>query len=267
MDTLKNDYSTLNRAALHKLKTYVCPPTYRIDGDRDMGSGCAGDPPGYPSYFLRSVYTQYGNHPGFRNYPQEVIKSPWDNSYRVVLRTWGDREQDREAALRRLWAPLALDHPRTRAWIEDTYRHHARCYLDPQAPPDKSYHDRMVIYPVPDYKLASFIDDPRFSDDWRKAERAAVDRKNLEIVKYHERIAADPANHSAVNIIRRFYPDYAPEPELIANPPKGIASWWERLPRRPLPEECPGYHRNGHPVNTSWCQVCGWRAPEEAVNG
>lgn len=267
MEKLRADKAaTLNRAALHKLPAYKVPPTYRVDGERNEGSGCAGDPPGFPSYYLRSVWTQYGNHPGFRNYPQEVIKSPWDGSLRVVLRTWGGpREQDRDAILRRLWAPLPLDHERTRAWIVSTYRHFRHCYQDP-AHPEKSWHDRTLIYPVPGYKLATFRDDPRFSDDWRAKEQAAIDQKNREIIRAAQAVAVDPLNHQAVILIRRYYPDYEPEPELIANPPEGSGSWWERLARRPEPEECPGYHDMRHPVNGAWCQVCGWKAPEEAVN-
>src|SRR4051812_49187147 len=117
------DFSTLNLDRLKKLPRYSLPPTYQLQ--QGSGNGCSGDPPGYPTYFTRSVYTRHGNHP--RNGPYMVIVFEGVN---YVIPT------QEEKLVRNLWLPLSLDHPRTRLWISGTYRHHNHCYGD-------------VIYPVP----------------------------------------------------------------------------------------------------------------------
>jgi hypothetical protein len=89
---------------------------------------------------------------------------------------------------------------------------------------------------VPDYKLRRFVDDVRFSEDWRVKERAAVRAYNASL---HDRYAkvATIDNHAAVRRIRRFYPQYAPNEIAIRRaeerPQEG--SWWERHAERPEP--------------------------------
>jgi hypothetical protein len=94
----------------------------------------------------------------------------------------------------------------------------------------------MVIHPVPDYALKTFHNDPRFSDDWREKEQAAIAQANREIIRAASAIAINPLNHAAVILIRRFYPAYEPELDLIADPPKRVETWWERLSKRPALE-------------------------------
>src|SRR5512139_2529311 len=66
---LRPDYDTIDTVRLTHLPQYKLPPTYQLNDG--MGAGCAGDPPGYPPYFLRSVYTSHGNSPA--KGPQHVI--------------------------------------------------------------------------------------------------------------------------------------------------------------------------------------------------
>jgi hypothetical protein len=243
---------TINRERLERLPVAKLAPTYRADRLSEAGCGCSGDPPGYPSYYLRNVWTQHGNHPRTGSSPTMLIFD------RVVERANTPYNEDRKARLlRSLWAPLPIDHPRTRAWIHDQYRHLQHCYIDDRYP--VRHTDRTLIYPVPYYKLRSFSDDPRFSEEWRRKERAAVAQANLEIEEDARRVAT-PENHAAVRRIRQYYPDYQPEPNLIVTPPPTVETWWERLDERPTPENCPGdpHLRQEHPVNGSWCQVCGW---------
>jgi len=47
----------------------------------------------------------------------------------------------------------------------------------------------------------------------------------------------------------------------------GVAHWWETMEERPLPEACPGESWRRHPVNGTWCQVCGWAEEGENSNG
>ena len=100
------DFSTLNVAKLKKLDQYKLPPSYQLqDGS---GNGCAGDPPGYPTYFTRNVYTKFGNDPPHGR-PSMVIT--FERVHYVV----GNGDYDAQSALlHRLWSPLPIDHPRTR---------------------------------------------------------------------------------------------------------------------------------------------------------
>ena len=54
----------------------------------------------------------------------------------------------------------------------------------------------------------------------------------------HAKIAT-VENHQAVIMIRKHYPEYEPEPDLIRNPPSSSPTWWERMPAKPSPENCP----------------------------
>lgn len=46
---------TINAAELAKLPEAIIPDSYHLS--QNEGSGCAMDPPGYPTYFIRHVYT------------------------------------------------------------------------------------------------------------------------------------------------------------------------------------------------------------------
>jgi len=208
-----SDFSTINLEALAKLPRAKLAPTYRLQSR--PGNGCAGDPPGFPTYFTRSVYTRHGNNP--RKGAEEVI------SYEGVLYVtrastdwrpgegWDDVYARYEARMRSLYKPLPFDHPRVQAWIEATMTHMAHCYkdLDQVAEPFEHGKPATIIYPVPDYKLRTFRDDPRFSEDWRVKEQAAVEAFNASRRAAYARVASVD-NHAGVRAIRRFYPEYTP---------------------------------------------------------
>jgi hypothetical protein len=224
-------------------KNYKLPAAYNLGSE---GCGCAGEPPGHPRYFVRSIYTKSGNCPPY-NKPQYYLNGTGFMDLKEVDLLYGTNS----------FPKLPLDHPRTRGWIKGNYKHFNHCYYHPT---EKEYNRPMtVIYPVPNYKLKSFVDDPRFSDEWREKEKASIEAYNNDIFKMTKEVAV-PENHCAVVIIREYYPEYLWELDLIENPPKITETWWERINEKPTPENCPGSKslRTKHPVNGSWCQVCGW---------
>jgi hypothetical protein len=223
-----------------KYTGYHLPSSYHID--RHLGAGCAGEPPNHPRYFVQSIYTTSGN-------------SPARGPYYYYKGQYFDELEDIDA----LFEPLPLESERVQEWIKNTFRHHQHCYQDPTI--EGSWSDKKVIYPVPYYELKTFTDDPRFSDDWRDKEKAAVIQANGEIIAHALKVAT-PDNHDATIIIRRYYPEFIPTQELIHNPPQVITSWWEREETRPTPETCKGEDWQPHPVNGKWCQVCGWHEEE-----
>jgi len=250
------DLSTLNLDRLRKCGIYKMPPSYHLQ--RGSGNGCAGDPPGYPSYFTRCVYTQHGNTPP-RNHAVSTVITVEGVNYIVGRNDGSDAYKQR---LQRLYKPLPVDHPRVRLWILSTYKHHQHCY--------NGHGEDMVIFPVPDYKLKTFKDDERWNETYREALRFEVDSFNT-MVRGQALLTCTPDNHNAVRIVRRYYPDHQPELGLIDNPPDGCAPcWWETEAENPGPECCNTTmrHYDGsfwkHPINGSWCQWCGWKE-EEAV--
>ena len=266
------DWSTIDIDRLRALRVYELPTYYHTQDE--PGNGCAGDPPGYPTYFTRNIYTSAGNSPECG--PQMVItfegrhyivdhSSDWDG-----VKGWDEYSAKRDARLRSLWKPLSIDHERTRLWMQGTYAHQQHMYLDEagsyQREGDTSYSKRWnsFVFPVPSYKLEHFRDDPRLSEEWRSTEKANKERKNAETIALATQIAT-PENHCAVRIIRRYYPEHQPIMDWItgaAPPPPG--NWWETAAKQPKPENCPGQYDHKHPVNGSWCQWCGWREAEAA---
>jgi hypothetical protein len=321
-DFSRFDYFTLDATALRKLPAWERPPTYRLQDT--AGNGCYGDPPGYPTYFTQSVYTQNGNSP-----PWGTTLVIWfEGAYRVV----GDIQMkdlpgprhgkygvEHSVNLHRLYKPLPESHPRVQAWISNQYRHAAHCYRDPgpyQVGPVK-YCDEIVhpggrifptfeeaqqfiesfdgwadiygavekadygkrpatlIYPVPDYKLKTFHDDPRFSAEWREKEQAATEQMNKEIEEKYA-AACKPENHQAFLHIREFYPEHQVPVREVLNglgqtvsmsyielpPVDYTGDWWEREAVRPAPENCPGSYGQEHPMDGGWCQYCGQKPKE-----
>jgi hypothetical protein len=178
----------------------------------------------------------FGNPPGYPSYFRQSVHGR-DKScvasvivldgvwYRIDASDWNS--DTAAAILRSLWSPLPLDHPRTRLWIRDTYRQVHRCYGDVRIPKHRPGH--LVFSELGELELAT------------------------------------PENHLAVQSIRKFYPEYEPELELILHPPTRIEGlWWELLAEAPAPEECVDGHGWRHPINKTWCQWCGWYADEEA---
>ena len=259
------DWSTINKKRLALLPPLALPPTYHLDDD--MGNGCAGDPPGYPTYFTRNVYTQYGNTPrrGARLVIGNRVVTQGDYNYEAVKKL-----------LHRLWVPLPLDHPRTQAWILATFAHHRHCYHVPgtEALPH-SDDRRMLIWPggclgkTPFGRLedlASKIEWARQHesyDKWRAEEKNALEASivmnNARITRECEAVAI-PANATATGIIKRYYPEFEPTPDLFAEGLESPGYWWEVMAERPTPATCPGQYGQPHPVNTTWCQMCGYKS-------
>ena len=259
------DWSTINLDVLQKQPIQKMPPTYRLQ--KDCGNGCSGDPPGYPSYFTRSVYTQFGNNPP-HNWPgYNLVIEYMGTCYGIrsnnwePKETWEKRGERQDKLFARLWNKPAINHPRTVAWILTMFMYYSHCYQDPTVTGD--WHKKMLIFPVPKYKLRQFQDDLRFSDEWRTSEQATVDCENAEIMG-HARKVASWNNHCAVIQIRTYYPEFVETAggfssnELLQCEFERPGNWWETMAKRPSPTECPGQYNRKHPCNGSWCQMCGW---------
>lgn len=268
------DYSTLDLAALRALPAHTLPSSYHLQ--QDPGNGCFGDPPGYPTYFTRAVYTRHGNTPP--KGPQTVITDP-EGTHRVVDhsddwkkagQTWEGVSALRDARLRKLYRPLPVDHPRVQAWISSVMQHTAHCYIDDAGLVAKREGDRsdMFVFPVPSYVLKTFVDDARFSDEWRTKERAAVEQHNAEIRNAAAHIAT-VNNHAGVRRIRALYPEWTPAYDAECRPLdyKGgeRSDWWEREAVRPTPEQCAATsagRRDYQKHRSGWCQFCGHVTPD-----
>lgn len=214
---------------------YQLPKSYHLG---NMGIGCFLEPPNHPRYFAQSIYTQYGNNPPYTQ-PQIMYKR---NGY-------SDIEQ-----VDKHFKPLPINNPRVIEWINYCFGYFRHCYTDPSKPDNVS--DNTVIFPVSNFEKKVFIDDERFSDEWREKEKKAVAQANKDIFDYAKLIAT-PENHKATRFIRKYYPEFQPTSELINNPPKAF-SWFERHETKPTPETCQGESWHKHPVNGQSCQVCGW---------
>jgi hypothetical protein len=272
-------FETINLAELYKLKRATIRAGCHFSGD--MGSGCAGDPPGFPTYFLRSIYNSQGNDPqtGSRMVIThdgnhfEIENAKWPAS----CKSWDDWMKFREKIFLRIWNKLPIDHPRTVAWIAATFSHHRHCYQVPELrAAGKNWHDSMLIWPGGCCGDTPFgrIEDEAFLlkwakeheafDKWRKEEQekfvADIREKNARVKRLCAEVAT-PENHSGTVIVRRYYPEFNPTPELIAAAFESPGNWWEVMSQKPTPEECPGQYSMQHPCNGSWCQMCGWHEP------
>ncbi len=261
MAVLTISYDTLNLTALKRLPVHRLPSSYYYSSG--MGSGCAGDPPGYPSYFLNHVYTRNGNTP--RRGAEAVIcyegvayivfsSSDWDG-----CQTWEQLCQKHEARLRRLWRPLPLEHPRTQAWINDTRRHHKNCYQNLMVPGD--WNQRLH---VGEWTFAETTQMARHLGLLAEGELLDPPAPDSEMAQDYAELAYEVRARTAdaTLLVQSFYPEY--RHDEVTPIPVSPVTWWEALDRQPAPEECPGELRWGpghaHPLNKQWCQVCGWHA-------
>jgi hypothetical protein len=260
------DYSTIDLKALKSLKTFRLPGATTDDVTNVSsgkytwsiqalpGNGCSGDPPGYPSYFTRNVYRN-GDHP--HSGPTLVIT--YEGKHYVIATYDDDSWDEVKERLQKLWKPLHPDHERVKMWMSELYRHNKHCYRD-----DAS--GELVIYPVPAYKLRTFTDDVRFNDEWRDKAKSEVESYNTNIEAMAKYIA-QPENHAAYRIIRRFYPTLSPSRQLIeAQHIEMRGFWWETEAKQPTPAECTPRNGIGVPdgihVGHGWCQWCGWKGDE-----
>lgn len=245
-------FDTINVDELAKVATrYEVPPVLRLSDS--WGAGCFLDAPGFPTYFLRSVYTAQGNTP--RNGPDHVLGVGKD-----LWRFESDDYEKLGPIYRRIYRPLPLDHPRVKLWILAVARHLRSCYRDEER--QEYGRPGTLIYPVPGYKLKTPHIDHRWTDEYKQA---AIDE--AEAFNKMERDRADRIatidNHMGVRNIREIYPDFQP-PAWFLNPPADMgqpADWWEMHDSPPEPGKCVGDYTNGKGVpwrhSDSNCQFCG----------
>lgn len=216
----------LNETRIRRLEQYKKPPTYEIN--RYEGAGCFMDPPGFPTYFLRGVYTKYGNTPP--SGPNYVIELA-EIFYRIPS-LW-DLDKHKQL-MRRLWSPLPLEHERTKAWIRVCFGYFAK-----------------------GWQLASSasVSDLKFRGSCKTPD---------EIKETAAALGVGLAKYRPVAYVLEFYPDA--DPEALVNEYGNLSArpgdWWERFSRQPSPEECPGDDIGGHrqhPTSGTWCQFCGWQ--------
>lgn len=246
------DYSTINRVELEKLPVYEKPNTFKISNH--LGNGCFLDVPGYPSYFTQSIYNSRGNTP---RYGPEYI---------ILGRELPNDFKEREEALEKLYIKLPYNHPRVKAWEENLYTYFNKCYVDDRKGNKAMNAGEVLIWPVPYYQLKSFNYPYNYrlnkayhaSKELRLKARERMETDNQKVIDEYRKICI-PENHDAYRHILKVYPDAKPRLDLIKNPLKSTPNWYERLSKKPEPDECPGEQWKKHPVNGSWCQVCGWK--------
>lgn len=274
------DWSTINLSELRKLPVFDWEKHgYHLQ--TDAGNACAGDPPGYPTYFTRSVYNASDNNPrtGFSLVIEYEGKAYGIDPVRWAEKSWEEHKAKLDTLMRKLWRPLPLDHPRTQAWIRATFKHHHTCYQVPELK-NKGWQDAMLIWPggclgnTPFGKLrdpvfeVEYAQKTRDFDRWTDAHKAAflreIEQGNAHI-KVACEVAAVPDNHDGTIIVRRYYPEFQPTAELINAEFGHPGNWWEVMAEQPKPHECPGQYGNPHPVNGSWCQMCGFEVEPVAA--
>jgi hypothetical protein len=262
------DYSTINTSVLADAPAVTLAPSYHLQ--EDPGNGCYLDPPGYPTYFTQCVYTRQGNTPA--RGPEMVLCAP-GLGMRDVTFTWDHRETRAEEEARRaawwdrLYLPLPFTHPRVKAWVAALVAHFAHCYRNVE---DTEYgRPATLIYPVPDYKLKSFTDDPRWSEECRQAAQAEVEAFNRQAQAHASRIATFE-NRWDVIAIQKAYPTLAMATIDLAISAGGKlvarhGDWWERLAERPTRETCRPPKWYGAHRTSGFCQFCGYVTRDEAA--
>lgn len=197
------DYSTIDLEVLRSLPVYKRAPTYRIDNS--PGAACYGDPPGYPTYFLRYVWTPYGNHP--RGGAVLVISDPerigayGEPVQYAVVKGYDDYLNDwtKKPIFRKLWKPVPMDSLRFKLWERGRYIHFSSCIHDESVGKINGYARcgvdfRVSVFAVREYETYA---------NYEGNEQTALVRKKLYCdAKQHLQ------NHAAVYDIREFYPEY-----------------------------------------------------------
>jgi hypothetical protein len=230
----KLDYSTIDVERLRTLPTLLSLIHYSVQVSGHPGAACAGDAPGFPSYFLRSVYG------AGQSGPEYVITDPYNTNTHYVVDSLMDHDAQNRR-LKELWKPLHIGHERVRLWMQQQYIHFQRCYRDH----DKPEYGRpgTLIWPITSFDLisvANVSEDVRERDKdydpsktveqiiwWRQA---AVKRQHDAYIESKRHLAV-PDNHLAVLSIREFYPEHMPILEWIKKPPmdgyEANNRWWE----------------------------------------
>jgi len=117
---LNPDWSTINLKRLKALPRYRLPRTYSLS---EPGHCCEVEPPGHPSYYLRSVYGKRGL---IDKAPRRVILHEGVLYIVEKYQAFADLTK----GLAPLWLPLAIDHPRTVAWMQSIYAYLGRYIFD-----------------------------------------------------------------------------------------------------------------------------------------
>jgi hypothetical protein len=258
------DYSTIDVSRLKRYPAYKLPRTYKLQ--KNPGSGCFMDPPGYPTYFTRSVYTQYGNSP-WRG-PQMVITyngqhyvldslPDYSRDARPKVKSWDEKHAQFQKRLRGLWLSLPIDHLRTRAWIAKCCGYFQHCYDDPRIGGNKhkikigSWSTQQVM----DIAPLLGLDVPM--ELWDLEDYSAVYSDPNKIEPFADLCArVENLTYRPWTYIRQWYPEYDPQVHGC-NPGYGKeGDWWERWDHKPSPDECPGkpWARHGE---YDTCQFCG----------
>lgn len=267
------DYSTIDIDRLKKYQTYILPMTYRLQ--RGMGNGCFLDPPGYPTYFTRHVYTQHGNDP-WRG-PQMVIT--YNSRHYVVdslpdhnrceVKSWDRRHKSFQNRMRKLWLPLPIGHPRTQAWISYCSGYFKNCYEDPRKDENKrKYAGEVKIGPWSTKEVIEVA--PLLG---LEVPIVLLGREDYELFYTDMKLALPLADLGAavenltyrpLTYIRQWYPEY--DPWLHGREPGygTVGDWWEIWDHRPSPDECPGKDWAKH-GQYDYCQFCGWRRENDGT--
>jgi hypothetical protein len=283
------DLGTLNKGKIQMFPTSLLTAGTSAQGSHvstQKGMGCFMDPPGYPTYFLRSCYDRTGNTPD--HMPQAVITEfgqthvviPSANVAWKGVKDWDEYRAKWDEVIRSLWVPLPYEHPRVQAWILAVYAYFRHGYVDP-ATGDASA-SNLIFWPSKNVFLKVGNDAWQFAakftyydfelgmdrraylvKKWKdnKARRKAAGKANAALLQRVKEIAADPRNYRAFQYVQQFYPEHdEPRMDLLKNPPSwgkgGTGDWWEIY--EAVPNPCPKSHQNAE-----WCQLCGWVKPAE----
>lgn len=268
------DYTTIDRKALDAavatgncgLARYANTATFLAahPGLRlsdSLGAACFMDAPGFPSYFIRSVYTRKGDSPD--KGPAEVLDLGDLGCYVVESAdwqlgdTWENRQAEKLALFLSIWSPLPLDHPRTQAWLYSCYAYFGRCWEDPRTGSKAAEKLR-----CPGKNRAGFTDPVEVGDVARALgiweEGAAFDELEQQV----NRLLYRPFTYA-----KEFYSDFAGLPVVDGLDPwqqdfkwgkGGAGDWWERY------DSPVGCDHPGGAARRGWCQLCGYVYPQAA---
>lgn len=250
------DLNTINMEELSKLPSYDSEVSHYYHVDNHYGSACFLEPPGHPSYFIQSIYTFRGDHP-YEGAQQLLLNH-------IISTDKTDHKKDLEPLLRRLYKKPKYNSFRVKAWEENLYSYFRSCYVNDSIGDKALYAENLLIFPIPFYKLNAFHipylcgKAYLYSRELRNKRKEKINWQNNRMISEAKKIAI-PENHAAFRHVKEWYPRAKPRLDLISKPPRTAPHWYERLLKKPTPENCIGEDFQEHPVNGTWCQVCGWK--------
>lgn len=222
------DYSTIDLDLLRQL------PVFRLRAGMQLqeepGNGCALDPPGYPTYFTRSVYNSRGN--SLRNGPYTVISDPEDDKKHYVVDN---------CKLRDLWVPVSIESVRFSYWKVACYKHWHNCFYNESA---TDRNDRcLVAKSEPKLHYTSrntgqktlnqnYRHDAEAYDQWMQKYGSIFTLENAYATRYIQgfyhwfRMEKDEAQHYVLRSPEYFY--VFERNNLSKTKPEANNRWWER---------------------------------------